>query len=164
MFNKSFSVFATLLLLSTVFFFACKKDNSAVSGTKWSVDNYNFQANNNGGVLAQSDTGAVFGAATQGNSDWVLIAFKSNLTPGIYKVVNASTKKNKNEYAANECLLSIKHGKDKIYLPLFDDAGVINITQSGQKFTATFSNIRLGYPTENLDVIEVSASGTIIEK
>lgn len=164
MFRKSFPLFVLMTLFSVVALYSCKKENTAVAETQWFVDDYIFQANNQGGVLLQTDTGAVFGAGTS-DKDLILIGFKSNIAAGTYKLANTTKKTKREDFADDECALTITHGKDKLYMSLYDDGGVINITQSGKKYTATFNNVRLGYialPTT--DIIEVSASGKIVEK
>ncbi len=164
MFKKSFPLFVLMTLISVVVLYSCKKGNTAVAETRWFVDDYTFQANNQGGVLLQTDTGAIFGAGTS-DKDLILIGFKSNIGTGTYKVVNATKKAKREDFADDECALTITHGKDKLYMGLFDDAGVVNITQSGKKYTATFNNVRLGYLLlPSTDIIEVSASGKIVEK
>lgn len=165
MFKSKFSFFFLSIIISMTFLFSCKKDRAAVDGTKWSVDSYNFNSNNKGGVLLETDTGALFGASTSSN-DYILILFKQNPSAGVYNVVNTQNKPNSTLYEDNDCsmLITNKSGGGEVYLALTDDAGFVNVSVSGKKITASFSNVKLGYLTNTGSIFDAYASGTIIEK
>ena len=154
------TVFISLTLLNS-----CKKDNPAVSGTNWSVDDLKFNADKNGGVLLKTDTAVVFGAGTK-SKDAILLLFKSQPTSGVYSVANIQKKNKADMLGDNECIILVTYKSAKItYLPLKDDVGTINITTSGKKITASFSNLKLGYIDPNsADLVDSYVSGTIIEK
>ena len=166
MFNSKFSFLFLSILISTTLFFSCKKDNAAVDGTNWSVDGFQFNSNNQGGVLIENDTATLFGAGTT-SKDAILFLFKEKPSAGVYTVVNVQTKPNIALYDDNECnvIITNKSGDVPAYLSLADDAGVVNVSVSGKKLTATFSNLKLGYLDKNsAEIVNAYASGTVIEK
>ena len=155
------------------------KENPAIKETQWTVDGKTYKSNISGGVLVQSDTGAfVLGAATL-LGDNILMIFNENFDAGIYKIPNILEGRDKedliniqdlnhleniHEYQDDECLIFISVKGGKTYLPIFDDAGAINITKTGGKFTAEFNNLRMGYIKNDGEIIEVQASGKVVQK
>lgn len=166
MLKSKFSLFFFSALISLTFLYSCKKDNSASEGTQWSVDSFNFSSDKKAGVMLETDTATLFGASTT-SKDAILLLFKKRPSAGMYYVVNTQVKTNVSMYEDNECSMIItnKTGGVVIYLPLTDDAGTVDISVSGKKITASFSNVNLGYidPSSG-DLVPSLASGTIIEK
>jgi hypothetical protein len=145
---------------------SCKKDPSAVEGTQWSVDDFKFSADKNGGFFFENDTSALFGANSK-SKDAIILLFKSKPAAGVYFVVNTQTKPSTQMYEDNECsmLITNKTGGVPLYLCLVEDAGTIDISYSGKKIIASFSNVKLGYiDLGSGDIVDATASGTIIEK
>ncbi len=166
MFKSKFSIFLLGVIISSSIFWSCKKDTSAQEGTNWSVDNYKFNSDKKAGFVIERDTATLFGATSE-SRDAILILFKKKPTAGMYYVVNTQVKTNVAMYDDNECSMIItnKSGGIAAYIPLVDDAGSLDMSVSGKKLTATFSNVNLGYidPTSG-DLVESIASGTVIEK
>lgn len=166
MLKNTYTIFLSSILFSAILLFSCKKDNPAVESTKWSVDGYQFTSDNQGGVLIETDTGALFGAGTT-SKDAIVILFRNKPIAKSYEVVNIVNKPKVVDYTDDECSIMItnKSGNVAVYLPLLDSAGVVNVSQSGKKITATFDNVRMGYlDATSGDLVEVSASGNIVEK
>lgn len=162
--SKSF-LFILTVFISLTLLFSCKKDNPAVSGTQWTVDDITFSADKNGGFFFQNDTAAIFGANTK-SKDAVLLLFKSKPAEGVYSVVNFQKKSKPSLLEDNECIILVTNKSSKIaYFSLREDVGKINISNSGKKITATFSDLNLGYiDVASGDIVDAIVSGTIIEK
>lgn len=163
--GKSFFTFLSALVVSTILIVSCKKENTAVASTWWSVDNVTFEANNSAGVFLQTDTAALFGASSR-NKDGIIILFKKAPTTGAYNLIDISKKTKAADYADNECsMLITQPNEKKSYWSLYEDGGVVNISVSGKKLTAQFDDLKLALvDVTTLDLTEVRASGRIVEK
>ncbi|MCO5230325.1 MAG: hypothetical protein M9958_04120 [Chitinophagales bacterium] len=168
-FKGTFSIFLVAFIASSMMLFSCNKDSENQpnsSDTKWSVDSYNFTANNNGGILIASDTGALFGASDKEKNS-ILILFKNTPNLGVYNVVNSTKKTNTSMYNSDDCSMMItnKTSSDGVYISILDTAGVVNVSKSGSKLTATFTNVKLGVIDKASAAIKpVYATGVIVEK
>ena len=162
--NKSFLLFLSVFFALTVFI-SCKKDNPAVEGTTWRVDTTSFVADKNGGFFFQNDTAAIFGASSK-SKDVIFFIFKTKPSPGVYNVINTVSKPDIPTYDDNECSVIITtKNPQNIYLPVTDDVGTVNISVSGKKMIATFSDLKLGFIDPlSADIVVAFASGSIIEK
>lgn len=158
-------VFSILLLLgSIVFFYSCKKENPAVINTWWQVNQKRFESNKNAGVLLVTDTATIFGAASN-NKDAVVIVFKKKPDAGRYYVVDTRIKTSAAAYADNECAILITDILGlKSYWSFFHHEGVVDVSYSGKKMKASFTNVKLGLIDESLIITESFASGNIVEK
>lgn len=158
-------LFSTILLLgSVVFLYSCKKDSSAVSNTWWQVDQKRFESNKNAGVVLETDTATIIGAASE-NKDAIVIIFNKKPVSGRYYVVDTRIKANAATYDDNECAILITDRQGlKSYWSFFHHEGVVDVSYSGKKMQASLSSVKLGLVDESLNITEVFASGSIIEK
>ncbi|MCO5233520.1 MAG: hypothetical protein LC105_00175 [Chitinophagales bacterium] len=164
----TFSIFLLALFISSISFYSCKKESaeSSKSDSTWSIDNYQFTANNNGGILIVSDTGSLFGA-TDKSKNTILILFKNSPQPGVYQVVNSLTKTSSAMYNNDDCSMMItnKAVNNSVFLSILDSAGVVNISKEGSKLKAVFSNVKLGIVDKvSASIVPAYASGVIVEK
>lgn len=182
MLKQSFFTFASLCILIGFTMLSCSKGNKAMEDTYWHVNDEVYQSNSKAGIIVNPRSGGTILIAQSERNDVVLLGF-NNLTSGTFKVPNLTSNKTLDELmhldpnnlkdlgelGNNECLIIVSNkNKNTLYLPIMANGGVVNISQSGKRFTATFNDIHLGeiiVSNQNtLDVKEVVVSGRVVQK
>lgn len=154
-----------LALAAITVFSSCKKDEedgggggTTLNDNQWKVLDVTYTGS---AVLGSFWTEAqkTLGSATDDAKSLVAVKFAAKPTAnGTYTV-----KANGDALGATECFVTIINAPSTIFLSSGKSGDVVNVTVSGGKVTATFSNVEMLY-TSGSTPTTTTASAKLIEK